>query len=76
MKIQTDKIAHCAVSGILVLIIYSIWGHMPAAVIITLTIGLWKEILDGMLRDKFSLGDIIADVTGIIIATGCLIRII
>lgn len=70
-----DKLLHCIVSFLLVIVFYNFDGSLYNASLLTLIIGIFKEIYDYIDYGLFSNEDIIADVIGIIIGAILIILI-
>lgn len=65
-KIGKDKLQHAIVSAAICVTLKCVLG-LPLAVILTLTVGVGKEIWDKKSGGKVDFGDLLADVVGIII---------
>jgi len=66
---QVDKVKHTIVSFFLTMLFYFITVDLFVSSMIALAIGILKEVIDDSCpSNKFDTNDIIANVTGIIIA--------
>lgn len=65
-KIGKDKLQHAIVSALICAVLKCVVG-LPLAVILTLIVGVGKEIWDKKSGGKVDFGDLLADVVGIII---------
>lgn len=75
-KIGLDKVLHCVlsfvISAILSLVIYAVWMKHPVlsgfiGFIITMLVGLGKEIYDSRRRYGFDCWDLLADAIGAVV---------
>ncbi len=64
MKMQMDKLLHLVCSYAILLTLYHLIGLL-LAVVLTVVIGLLKEIYDAKFESGFSIGDIVFNIIGV-----------
>ena len=73
VKLKDDKLLHFAFSAMIMFVFYALTECIVSSAIATLTIGVLKEVYDEYDYGGWDWWDILADLSGIVLAGGILI---